>query len=54
MPSAVFMVEDGTNGVEGRLVSEALDSNCDSNSFSQKAVVLELEQQQTVQAGWPV
>ena len=50
----LLMVRDGTHGVENRFVSEALDSNCLSNSSSPIAVVLELEQQQTVWAGWPV
>lgn len=52
--TAGITVGGGTNVVEGRLISEALDSNSHSNSSSPKAFVLELVQEQTVSAGWPV
>ena len=51
--TAGIMVGGGTHVVEGRIISEALDSNCHSNSSSPKAFVLELVQEQTVSAGWP-
>lgn len=48
------MIGGGTDRAEGRFVPEALDSNLQSMSFSPKAVVVELVQEQTEAVRWPV